>query len=372
VLSWTEENGVVADSFRWPLDSWTSLQGFGQWNDYEGRKGHHLGEDMAAPIGTSVYASGNGIVRYNGIKGGYSRVVIIEHTLSDQSKVCTLYGHLRNSPTAPITLGQQVTKGQLVGYVADPVEYDYPGSPHVHFGVKRGGCELPDTQVYYIRKPDGTWTWTWSFLGYTRSTNLTQTQKTNYDINHAQMRQMWYDPEWFVTRPIEKNPVSATDGSPMFTKECHAGGHWDIQTYDGHAHWSTYVGGTVTNPWDPDCSAEYRPYLSQAGRYDVYAYFYADSHGSTQVPFTVCYSGGCEKILVDQYNSAPTWKEVRIGSWDFTAGEDAVVSITDATGEQYDGSKNLSAGTIRWMTLTSNTPPVAEAAVSASPSGPYL
>ena len=190
---------AIADSFRLPLDSWSVLQDFGVWNS--AWTGYHLGQDAAASIGTPVYASGNGIVRYAGYAGGYAGVVIVEHTLPDQSKACTLYGHLTAS-TIQVSPGQQVSKGQVVGYVANPVDYGYTGSPHLHFGIRRGGY---DSQNYNYHLPNGTWHWTWAYLGYTRNANLTQTQKLNYDVNHAQMRGMWHHPYHFIYKPSERN-----------------------------------------------------------------------------------------------------------------------------------------------------------------------
>ena len=165
----------VADSFRLPLDYWSVLQDFGVWNSTWG--GYHLAEDAAASIGTSVYASGNGTVKYAGYAGGYSGLVIIEHTLSDQSKVCTLYGHLTTS-TIQVSSGQQVSKGQLIGYIANPSDYGYSGSAHIHFGIRKGAYSTSQICGH------------WPYVGYSQSCT---------GITHAQYRDMWHDPSDFVT-----------------------------------------------------------------------------------------------------------------------------------------------------------------------------
>ena len=74
----------------------------------------------------------------------------------------------------------------------------------------------------------------------------------------------------------EKTTVSVTDSSPWFTKGTNSGsGPWYAHTYEGHNYISTYVGGMSGNPSQPDCWAEFKPYLSQSGKYEVYAHFYA-------------------------------------------------------------------------------------------------
>jgi hypothetical protein len=105
----------------------------------------------------------------------------------------------------------------------------------------------------------------------------------------------------------EKTNVSVTDSSPWFTKGCHSNEPWwwlrqDEETHDYYI--STYVGGMSWlglggSPSEPDCWARFKPYLSQPGEYEVYAYFYACKYTSTIVPFTVRYDGGTEAIKVD-------------------------------------------------------------------------
>jgi hypothetical protein len=149
----------------------------------------------------------------------------------------------------------------------------------------------------------------------------------------------------------EKTTVSVTDSSPWFTKGSNSGHPelWYSHTYQGHNYISTYVGGMSGNPSQPDCWAEFKPYLSQSGKYEVYAYFYACKDTSTKVPFTVKYDGGSTTIKVNQYRSSPAWKEKYLGTWDFKAGADTCVKVTDATGEPYDGCKGLTIGAIKFM-----------------------
>lgn len=85
----------------------------------------HRGVDYAAPSGTPIKATGDGIVTYAGTKGGYGKVVILRHG----EKYSTLYGHM--SRFAPgINAGQRVKQGQTIGYVGMT---GLATGPHLHY-----------------------------------------------------------------------------------------------------------------------------------------------------------------------------------------------------------------------------------------------
>jgi len=86
----------------------------------------------------------------------------------------------------------------------------------------------------------------------------------------------------------QRNPVSVTDPSPWFTKGSNSGHpeYWIDGSHDDHPYLLTYIGGMSGDPWEPDCWAEFKPYLSQSGEYDVYTYFYADPSECSHVPYT--------------------------------------------------------------------------------------
>jgi len=174
----------------------------------------------------------------------------------------------------------------------------------------------------------------------------------------------------------EKTIVSVTDPSPWFDKGSNSGHpeYWKTYTYSGHTYIWTYVGGMLGNPSQPDCWAKFRPYLSQAGRYDVYALFYADPQNSRKVPHTIYYDGGSTTTTVDEY--APnyfTWREVRLGTWNFKAGADTLVVVTDATGEPYNGTTTLNVDTIKFVKVqTIPYPPTLISPGSSSSPGPTI
>ncbi len=85
----------------------------------------HKGVDYAAPTGTRVKVTGNGIVEFAGRQGGYGNLVVVRH----QSKYTTWYGHL--SRIAPgMHRGKRVSQGDIIGYVGSTV---VATGPHLHY-----------------------------------------------------------------------------------------------------------------------------------------------------------------------------------------------------------------------------------------------
>ena len=91
----------------------------------------HKGVDYAAKRGTPIRASGDGKVIFKGKKGGYGRVVIIQHG----SKYTTLYAHL-NSYNKHIRTGKKVKQGQTIAYVGSS---GLATGPHLHYEFRLNG-----------------------------------------------------------------------------------------------------------------------------------------------------------------------------------------------------------------------------------------
>jgi murein DD-endopeptidase MepM/ murein hydrolase activator NlpD len=107
--------------FIWPVRGGVISQGF--------RIGHRA-IDIAAPIGTPVYAADNGIVIKSGYsKDGYGGRVIIDH----QIDYVTLYAHLSQ---ALVQEGDVVQKGQLIGHVGSTGNST---GPHIHIEIRDFG-----------------------------------------------------------------------------------------------------------------------------------------------------------------------------------------------------------------------------------------
>src|SRR4029078_10689024 len=91
----------------------------------------HDGVDLAAPVGTPVYAAGDGTVLGAEAKGGYGNWIEIEHP----GKLATIYGHL--SAFAPgVSAGTRVRQGDLSG---NTVNTGRSTGPHLHFELRVNG-----------------------------------------------------------------------------------------------------------------------------------------------------------------------------------------------------------------------------------------
>lgn len=91
----------------------------------------HKGVDYAAPKGTPVKSAGDGKIIFKGRKGGYGRVVIIQHG----ARYSTLYGHL-NSFNRKLRVGSRVKQGQTIGYVGMS---GLATGPHLHYEFRVNG-----------------------------------------------------------------------------------------------------------------------------------------------------------------------------------------------------------------------------------------
>jgi murein DD-endopeptidase MepM/ murein hydrolase activator NlpD len=91
----------------------------------------HLGVDYAAPAGTPVVASGDGMVTFAGWKGGFGKMVEIRHA----NGFVTSYGHLSGIAKG-IRTGVRVAQKDLIGYVGST---GLATGPHLDYRVKANG-----------------------------------------------------------------------------------------------------------------------------------------------------------------------------------------------------------------------------------------
>ncbi|MBL3673627.1 peptidoglycan DD-metalloendopeptidase family protein [Paracoccus sp. KCTC 42845] len=89
----------------------------------------HEGIDMAAPVGTPIHATGDGVVIYAGRLGAYGNLIKIQHELG----VETRYGHLSR---IRVKTGQRVSQGELIG---DMGNTGRSTGPHLHYEVRMKG-----------------------------------------------------------------------------------------------------------------------------------------------------------------------------------------------------------------------------------------
>ncbi len=113
-----------------PLPGFEFGSGFGMRTDpIDGSQKMHKGIDIGAPAGTPIAAAADGVVTWAGERGGYGRLVVIDHG----DGVETRYAHQSRLDVVP---GQRVTAGQTIGAVGSTGRST---GPHLHFEVRLGG-----------------------------------------------------------------------------------------------------------------------------------------------------------------------------------------------------------------------------------------
>ncbi|MER3497565.1 MAG: peptidase M23 [Chitinophagaceae bacterium] len=100
----------------------------------------HAGLDFAAPQGTPIYATANGVVKVAGNTGdGYGNHVVIDHGYGYE----TLYGHMVR---VKARAGQKVVRGEVIGYVGSTGKST---GPHCHYEVIKNGQKIDPVYFFY-------------------------------------------------------------------------------------------------------------------------------------------------------------------------------------------------------------------------------
>ena len=94
----------------------------------------HRGTDFAAPMGTPIMASGDGIIKKAGWCGGGGNCVKIKHNSTYQ----TVYAHMSKFARG-IKVGVRVKQGQTIGYVGSTGKST---GPHLHYEVIVNGKKV--------------------------------------------------------------------------------------------------------------------------------------------------------------------------------------------------------------------------------------
>lgn len=104
----------------------------------------HKGVDYAAPTGTKVKVTADGVVSFVGKQGGHGNMIAVDH----QGRYTTVYGHLSRF-AGGIHRGQRVGQGEIIGYVGMT---GMTTGPHLHYEFKIGGQQRDPLRVAL---PDG-------------------------------------------------------------------------------------------------------------------------------------------------------------------------------------------------------------------------
>ncbi len=104
----------------------------------------HKGTDFAAPMGTPIMASGDGVIKKAGWCGGGGNCVVIKHN----STYTTVYAHMSKFAKG-IKSGLRVKQAQIIGYVGSTGKST---GPHLHYEVIVNGKRINSQK---LRLPSG-------------------------------------------------------------------------------------------------------------------------------------------------------------------------------------------------------------------------
>jgi lipoprotein NlpD len=127
---------AASTPLRWPLAAGRIVVG-SPFGTREGRP--HEGIDLPAPVGTPVFAAGDGRVVYagNGIRG-YGNLIVVRHA----GDLLTVYAH---NSVLLVAQGQPVRAGDRIALVG---QSGRATGPHLHFEVRSG--QIPRNPMGFL------------------------------------------------------------------------------------------------------------------------------------------------------------------------------------------------------------------------------
>ncbi len=100
----------------------------------------HTGIDFAAPIGTPIYATADGVIKEVSVKfSGYGKMILIDHGFGYETR----YAHMHEFT---VRQGQKVKRGDLIGYVGNT---GLSTAPHLHYEVLLNGVMINPVHYFY-------------------------------------------------------------------------------------------------------------------------------------------------------------------------------------------------------------------------------
>lgn len=124
-----------------PMEGYYTLHGYGmRIHPVLGVFRMHEGVDIINDVGTKVYATADGIVRYAGrTEGGYGAVVDIDHGFGYSS----VYAHLSR---ISVRSGQSVKRGDLI---AKSGRSGLVSGPHLHYEIRKNGRKFNPVDFFF-------------------------------------------------------------------------------------------------------------------------------------------------------------------------------------------------------------------------------
>lgn len=104
----------------------------------------HAGLDFGAPVGTPIFAAGNGTIKKAGWGGGFGNRVVIRHA----NGYDTLYAHL-NGFAKGVKPGTRVRQGEVIGYLGNT---GLSQARHLHYEVHKHGKPINPLSLRHVKQ----------------------------------------------------------------------------------------------------------------------------------------------------------------------------------------------------------------------------
>ena len=99
----------------------------------------HKGMDFTAPVGTEIYATGDGVIEKVGWTGGYGKTILINHGYGYKTR----YAHCSKFKCKK---GQKVKRGDHIGYVGNTGQST---GPHLHYEVFKNKRQINPVNFFF-------------------------------------------------------------------------------------------------------------------------------------------------------------------------------------------------------------------------------
>lgn len=126
--------GSTNTAYIWPTKG-VLTSGYGpRW----GRM--HRGIDIANKIGTPILAAADGVVKFEGTKRGYGKIIDISHPDGSLTRYAHNHRHF-------VKLGQEVKQGQMIAHMGNT---GFSTGPHLHFEIHPPGKNIGVNPIGYL------------------------------------------------------------------------------------------------------------------------------------------------------------------------------------------------------------------------------
>lgn len=145
---YTGTGSTATGTYIWPCPSSTYVTSAVGMREHPlfGDERPHSGIDIAGSAGSEVLAADSGTVAVATYSSSYGNYVTIYHSNGDY----TLYAHMSS---LAVTAGQNVTQGDVIGYVGST---GWANGPHLHFEIRVNGSTVDPLSYFsnYTLAPD--------------------------------------------------------------------------------------------------------------------------------------------------------------------------------------------------------------------------